>query len=326
MEDVKFEKNRRQVYLDEESYHNTIEQLVAENAVPPPPDQAPLDKCMDLRLAAQQNWFMFQLHYTAGMSLSRLADMMDDVVLSHELWIVALDDLDDDDYYAPFRMNDMIDTYVDYLNMLSAAILLRRADLVPRICAFNEGTEFDGIDAVLEELCKMFLPDRPWLDYLLWKKQYEKLLDVVDSDTPEEMAAEMQIHVKKWYPSMKGKAHFWGKHEEIEPEFTPYCGYWAMCAGAFTYLLDIDDTSYRNETVYPKDLVDYARSIPRDQDLHQAISARPLRVAGGERCTKSGLWFTTAHTDRQTRFRDDELMPNFQDTPYGPTIWQWGSD
>ncbi|MBD8563542.1 DUF1911 domain-containing protein [Oxalobacteraceae sp. CFBP 8763] len=42
--------------------------------------------------------------------------------------------------------------------------------------------------------------------------------------------------------------------------FSPYFGYWALCAGAFTYLLDIDDSSYRNEMVYPRDLVDYARS------------------------------------------------------------------
>ena len=66
---------------------------------------------------------------------------------------------------------------------------------------------------------------------------------------------------------MKGKVHFWGKHEKIKPEFTPYLGYWAMCAGAFTYLYDIDDSSYRDELVYPKDLVDYARSIPRKTDV-----------------------------------------------------------
>lgn len=35
-----------------------------------------------------------------------------------------------------------------------------------------------------------------------------------------------------------------------------------MCAAAFTYLYDIDDASYRAETVYPKDLVDYARGMP----------------------------------------------------------------
>jgi len=46
----------------------------------------------------------------------------------------------------------------------------------------------------------------------------------------------------------------------LKDSFSPYFGYWALCAGAFAYLLDIDDSSYRNEMVYPMDLVDYARS------------------------------------------------------------------
>lgn len=88
-------------------------------------------------------------------------------------------------------------------------------------------------------------------------------MNAIDSDNPEEMAAEMKRYVQAWYASMKGKAHFWGMHEKITPAFTPYYGYWTMCAAAFTYLYDLDDVSYRNETVYPADLVNYARSIPR---------------------------------------------------------------
>ena len=262
---IEFNNRRRQIYLDEESYRNTVTQLVAENAIESPQNLPLIDRCRDLQIAALDSWIIFQLRYTAGESLAELADSLDSIVIAYERWIARLDEVPEDDYYPPFIMNDMIDTYVGYLNMVAVAILLRREDLVPRICALNEGTDFDQVDAVLEELFKLFLPDRPWLDYLLWKKQYQKLLDVVDSDTPEEMAAEMRQHVKKWYINMKGKAHFWGKHEKIKPEFTPYFGYWAMCAGAFTYLYDIDDSSYRDEMVYPKDLVDYARSIPRTQ-------------------------------------------------------------
>ncbi|USX26733.1 DUF1911 domain-containing protein [Oxalobacteraceae bacterium OTU3CINTB1] len=264
---IEFDNRRRQIYLDEESYRNTVAQLEAENAIESPQNLPLVDRCRDLQMAALDSWIIFQLRYTAGESLADLANSLDSIVIAYERWIACLDEVPDDDYYPPFIMNDMIDTYVGYLNMVAVAILLRREDLVPRICAFNEGTDFDRVDAVLEELFKLFLPDRPWLDYLLWKKQYKKLLDVVDSDTPEEMAAEMRQHVKKWYTNMKGKAHFWGKHEKIKPEFTPYFGYWAMCSGAFTYLYDIDDSSYRDELVYPKDLVDYARSIPRKTDV-----------------------------------------------------------
>ena len=322
MKNQTFIDRRRQIYLDEESYRNTVAQLEAENAVESPPDLPQVDRCRDLQLAAIDSWTIFQLRYTAGESLTALSDSLDNVVNRYEQWVAALDDLADDNYRPPFIMNDMIDTYVDYLNMVAVAILLRREDLIPRICSLNEGTDFDRVDAVLEELFKIFLPDRPWLDYLLWKKQYEKLLNVIDSDTPEEMSTEMRLYVKKWYPNMKGHAHFWGKHEKIKPEFTPYYGYWAMCAAAFTYLYNIDDSSYREETVYPKDLVDYARSIPRNDEIKQSM-AKPLRVAGGEACPKSGQWFSPAKASSQGHFSAGTIMPDFPEAQYGLTIWQW---
>lgn len=325
MEKSAFANKRRQIYLDEESYRNTVAQLEAENAAESPADLPIIDKCRDLQLTAIDRWTIFQLCYTAGESLSTLSNTFDTIVSAYEKWILALDELPEDDYHPPFIMNDMVDTYVDYLNMVAMAILLRREDLVPRICAFNEGTDFDRIDAVLEEIFKIFLPDRPWLDYLLWKKQYENLLAVIDSDTPAEMAAEMKLYVKKWYANMKGHAHFWGKHEKIKPEFTPYFGYWAMCAGVFTYLYEIDDSSYRNETVYPKHLVDYARSIPRNEAIQHGM-AKPLRVEGGEVCPRSGLWFSPAKADSQSHFSAGATMPAFPDAQYGLTIWQWMGD
>ena len=54
-----------------------------------------------------------------------------------------------------------------------------------------------------------------------------------------------------------------------------------MCAGAFTYLLDVDDASYRGEEVYPKDMVDYARSMPR-RSVKLGDGAEILRVEGSQ--------------------------------------------
>ncbi|HEX7986866.1 MAG TPA: PoNe immunity protein domain-containing protein, partial [Duganella sp.] len=278
-----------------------------------------------LDLIAGNKWTVFQLKYTAGERLTDLANSLDEIVLAYEQYVDANEEMPDEEYYPPFVMNDMIDVYVDYLNLLCVAILLRREDLIPRIQALNEGSDFDQIDAVLEELLKFFLPDRPELDEWLWNKPYRKLLDAIDSDTPDEMAKEMKHYVKSWYKEMKGVAHFWGKHEQIKPEYTPYYGYWAMCAAAFSYLYNIDDSSYRNETVYPKDLVDYARSIPRNNDK-QHSTAKPLRVAGSETCPKSGHWFSPAKADSQGHFSAGTIMPDFPDAQYGLTIWQWIGD
>lgn len=321
----KFLDVRRQIYLDEESYKNTIAHIERENLL----NIAALDddltkrgRMTTLDLIASNKWTVFQLKYTAGERLSDLANSLDEIVAAYEQYVEANEEVPDEEYYPPFVMNDMIDVYVDYLNLLCVAILLRREDLIPRIYALNEGTDFDQIDAVLEELLKFFLPDRPELDEWLWNKPYRKLLDAIDSDTPDEMAKEMKRYVKNWYKEMKGVAHFWGKHEKIKPEYTPYYGYWAMCAGAFTYLYNIDDLSYRSEIVYPKDLVDYARSLPRIESGEHATS-KPLRVEGGEICPKTGQWFSPAKADSQGHFSAGVIMPDFRDAQYGLTIWQW---
>ena len=323
-----FVNARRQLYLDDESYKNTIAHIERENLL----NIAALDDDLTERgrmtthdLIASNKWTIFQLKYTAGETLSELANSLDEVVAAYEQYVEANEDMPDVDYYPPFVMNDMIDTYVDYLNLLCVAILLRREDLIPRIYALNEGTDFDQIDAVLEELLKFFLPDRPELEEWLWNKPYRTLLDAIDSETPDEMTKEMKNYVKNWYKEMKGIAHFWGKHEKIKPEYTPYYGYWAMCAAAFTYLYNIDDSSYRSETVYPKDLVNYARSLRKIENAEYATS-KPLRVEGGEICPKTGQWFAPAKADSQGHFSAGVIMPDFPDAQYGLTIWQWLGD
>ena len=220
-------------------------------------------------------------------------------------------------------MVDMIDIYVDYINLLSAAILLHREDLIPRIYGLIEETDYDRDDAVIEELLKFYLPDRPELDEWLWKP-YRGVLDAIDADTPAEMAKDMHKYVKGWYKNMKGVAHFWGKHEKITPEFSPYYGYWAMCAAAFSYLYDIDDSSYRDEIVYPKDLADYARSKPRRTTAEAAklVPKELRRCEGAQPCPETGLWFTPAKTDSQQIFRQGDTMLIYH-TDYGMTIWYW---
>jgi Domain of unknown function (DUF1911) len=329
MTDAEFRKKRRQIYLDQLSYSSTVKTITSElnerNENFSRSDYlTPEGRITNRDLAASCRLELFQLAYTAGEDLTVLAESLTSIVQDYEQYAKELLKLSDNDYYPPFRLNDMIDSYVDYLHLLSAAILLHREDLIPRIHAFNEGTDFDGVDAVIEELLKFYLPDRPELDDWLWDKPYRGLLDAIDADTPLEMAKDMKKFVRNWYPSMKGVAHFWGAHEKIKPEFSPYFGYWAMCAAAFSYLYDIDDSSYRDEVVYPKDLVDYARSKPR-RTVAEAEKLVPLelrRCEGGKVCPETGLWFTPAKTGSEQIFRKGDTMPIFN-TDYGTTIWYW---
>jgi hypothetical protein len=282
MSNIKFAEQRRQPFLDEQSYRSTLEVFNSDyDFLKEKLREAkhPVEKVSALSSRANRLWSTFQLRLTAGESLDELSKFLTTVVDGFEAWSDALDAVSDDEYDPPFVLDDVIDTYVDYLNLLSAAVLLHREDLVPRICALNEGTGYEKSDAVIEDLLGFFLPDRPTLDGWYWKA-YTPLLNAIDQDTPAERASGMRTFVKGWYKSMKGIAHFWGKHEKIKPEFSPYYGYWAMCAAAFSYLYDIDDSKYRDELVYPKEMADYARSKPRNSIV------RSNEMAAGEaRCS-----------------------------------------
>jgi len=322
MNNIEFAEQRRQPFLDEQSYRSTLELFNSDlNFLREKLKDAEYqhEKASALSSRANRLWFTFQLRLTAGENLDELAKFLTTVVEGFEEWVDALDTVSDDEYDPPFVLDDVIDTYVDYLNLLSAAVLLHREDLIPRICALNEGTDYEKSDAVIEDLLGFFLPDRPTLDGWYWKA-YTPLLEAIDQDTPAERASGMRKFVKGWYKSMKGVAHFWGKHEKIKPEFSPYYGYWTMCAAAFSYLYGIDDSTYRDELVYPKEMADYARSKPRNPvKLHDGSSI--LRVLGGQLCPADGQWFSPAKPDSGRHFKKGDMMPVF-DSEYGQSIWQ----
>jgi len=323
-----FSSVRRQNYIDEESYIKTLQHYVREEkgyedqlleSAPNPGGHA-----STYQFRAASRWEAFQLKYTAGESLPTLVASFESVVAAFEDYVEESRKEPDASYIPALRLNDLIDTYVDYLNLLSVAILLHREDLIPRIYALIEGSAFDEGDAVIEELLKFFLPERPALDYWIWDQPYRKLLDAIDEEDEGERARLMKKYVGSWYKSMKGKAIFWGAHERIENSLSPYHGYWAMCSAAFTYLYGIDDASYRNEIVYPRDLVDYARSIPRNPVINRE-GVLVLRVIGGDRCVKEGIWFTPAQQSSARHFLIGEVMPVVDSAEYGATIWQWRS-
>jgi hypothetical protein len=324
-----FNEIRRQNFIDEESFRNTIQHFANEEAEYPrrlqSPETHPGTHARLLEFRADDLWRTIQLRYTAGDEPAVLAPLLGEVVARFQAYVDKNNEASDEDYVPPFRMLDSIDTYITYLHLVSVCILLHREDLLPTILSWNEGTDYEGVDAVLEELFKFYIPDRPVLDEWLWDQPYRLLLEAIDAPAPGDRAKLMKKYVKKWYPSMKGQASFWGKHTEITPEFSPYVGYWAMCAAAFTYLYDIDDTSYREEEVYPKDLVDYARSIRR-RSLTLKGREVVLRVLGGQPCPQDGQWFSPAKADSLRHFRKGDIMPSFDAAEYGATIWQWSSE
>lgn len=317
---------RRQPYLSQKEYENTIksfdddyrslEQEIAETG------GNSREQSRLLEAYAGIKWISFQLKFTAGGDLKLLSNELEEVVGAYVRYVDQVAEIHDQDPHPPLMLDEIMDVYVDYVNLLSVADLLHREDLLPRIYKLIANTEYDRSDAVIEELLKFFLNDRPELDDWTWDKPYRWLLEAIDASDVRQREIGMRKYVKSWYREMKGHAGFWGKHEQIDDTFSPYFGYWAMCAAAFSYLYNIDDSSYRDELVYPRDLVEYARSKPR-APVAQSDGSAILRVLGGQSCPRSGMWFSPAKNGSQQFFEQGTIMPAFLDADYGSTIWQW---
>ena len=64
---------------------------------------------------------------------------------------------------------------------------------------------------------------------------------------------------------MKHHPRWYNEHLNISGEgYAGYYGYWAFEAGATVFLLDLDD-SQTGHLVYPRDLVDYARRLRKEE-------------------------------------------------------------
>jgi hypothetical protein len=111
-------------------------------------------------------------------------------------------------------------------------------------------------------------------------------------------------------------------------EYSNYEGYWAFEAAAVCVIHGIDDTSFRDHLIYPKDLADWARANDAVARLrpgggHAASAASGiLRCESKHPCPREGYWFTPAQPGSRRHFKQGELMPSLG-TDYGQTIWQW---
>lgn len=201
----------------------------------------------------------FFLNYTAGESIAVLRDSFISVVEAYECAAR---------YYREYRESadaplfgfQEIDDFERIIQLVGLAILLHRRELIPRIHSLIANSTYDGKDAMYEELIGHDLPDRPFLDAWYRQLPYLHLLNATDEEDPEAKIIQMEKYLKVWYTSMK-KAGWHDSHLGVTEEGGAYFGYWAIEAAAIVYLYNINDSSFRDHIVYPKDLADFAREF-----------------------------------------------------------------
>ncbi|MCP1445681.1 hypothetical protein J3D54_004813 [Pseudomonas sp. GGS8] len=122
-------------------------------------------------------------------------------------------------------------------------------------CQFREAQATVGDDTLYEDLLKKVLPDRHDVDEWYYDV-YTPLIQAIYSDSKEEASKLLKKYCQRWYPAFE-QAPWHDTH--LQGEHGIYVGYWAFEAGAIAFLYGIDDNTI-DHMVYPKDLVEYARS------------------------------------------------------------------
>lgn len=336
-----FQESRRQQFLYEDLYEKTrANQFVILNVEKDNTQLATRGSEAQTSayemLYLEQLW-VWMLDYTAGIALEDLAPRISGIVDAFETWnemdqFFQQKAADEFPEYGPYQymgapVFSVLSDYEDTLQLLSIAILLRDFHSIKRIIHVLRSHR--GMDGLFEQLVGGYVDDEQALDTCVLGQPYDTLLQTFYEEDQHAAVEIVKEYLKLWYPAMKDHPRWYDGHLRIRKEgHAPYYGYWAFEAAATVYLLDLDDHQI-DHLVYPKDLVDYARKL-REEDRYTSLEtetpAHSGRVEGGHPCPRTGFWETPAKTNSRSHFTRGDIMPVFEDSEYGHTIWQWSEE
>jgi len=321
-------KVRREPFLQADNYEDRFEKLagglfMVTSDIPKHRDQPKVNGLMvstRRRVWDVLNWLSLQ--YSAGADVEQIATV----------WPHALEWAEE---YAEFshRFNQSPDAHgrivshvglptEDYwivaLRLVCFGLLTGYASEMSRVMAILDYAN-DENDGLLERLVAPFVSGRGTPpDECTRHLPYRKLFKVFAAPEAKRPAL-MVKYLDDWFEASRREPYI------DQHEYHNFTGYWSWEAAAVTWLLNIDDTSYREKDFYPRDLVDYARlhaSSPQATDPSTAAAPIRLRCEAGQPCPRAGFWFTPAQAGSRRLFKESEVMPSVGGD-YGATIWQW---
>lgn len=99
----------------------------------------------------------------------------------------------------------------------------------------------------------------PQAETVHWEKAYGTLWEALSPSTPDaKRPASLHEFLKAWYRKMHGSRA--AQTGRLKQQYNSYAGYWCLEAAAAVVILDIDDSSFRDNVYYPKDWADWART------------------------------------------------------------------
>ncbi len=278
---------------------------------------------------------LVRLHFTAGEPVESLRPLFFQAIHWFRAWHVA--DIEYTKHLAsktgqdlrldmtPIPFEDLFHFQL-VMDLISLGILLGEFDSVREAAKLMQSARHS--DMLYEALIEKIVPD-PDIEVteFFHEQPYDPLLDAIfTAETPLEASAFVKQYLEGWYKAFEGVTWHNG-HLVVTDEHSNYEGYWAFEAAAICVLYDIDDSSFRDHIVYPKDLADWAREhkvLDRLSPSGSGSSAAStgLRCESGQPCPQSGFWTSPAQLDSRRQFQCGELMPSLGGD-YGVTIWQW---
>lgn len=157
---------------------------------------------------------------------------------------------------TPLIIDDWPDEYEECLQVISLCILLQRTDLLKRFVFLIDNAGYASADTLYEDLLIKVLPERADIDQ--WFHDVSTpLIQAIYAEDRNEASRFLSNYCENWYSTFE-QAPWHDTH--LDGEEGSYVGYWAFEAGAIAYLYGVDDSKL-DHMVYPKDLVQYARSV-----------------------------------------------------------------
>ena len=334
--ELQVREHRREPYLDAAMYAERvgedlapgIKKVTSKVPVRIEPGVDALFVATQQRLWDTMNWLCLQ--YSAGAPVDQIRELWpyamrwaEEYAMFHEAHHLDPNNKGGIVPHAALRTEDY---WTVALRLLCFGMLTGYAAELPRVMRFLDyGNELMGIrDGLIERLVAPFVPGRgepP--DTCTRHLPYRKLLKVFSADA-DRRPAMMAKYLAEWYEASRREPYF---EQHLEGGFGFY-GYWSWEAAAVTWVLGIDDSSYRDKPFYPHDLADFARRFPpaaSSASPQAAATAHTLRCDANHPCPREGYWFTPAKAGSRRWFKQGDLMPEFK-SDYGLTIWQWDED
>lgn len=264
------------------------------------------------------------LDYTAGKPIEELTAQLPAVFERFDVYIS--DEVSPRSKSPPENVADtleitQLDAYVYVFWLLALCKLLGHPEFIPTVIGWVDKTyKYNrGRDGLFENVVTMLTGTRVETPRVVFHPDPYRPLARATVSPPEERPALVKEFVETWYKGMK-PTYWYGAHTD-----GLYFGYWCLEAALVTVLWDIDDSSYRDNLVYPKDLVDYAR---QQQALARAAEAQKPHISRktGERCPHAGRWSVLESPGafvQERFFKEGDVFPDGigRDHQEGPVTW-----